>query len=110
MRINERELLGNYKENIQSLYYKINDLFESDKILPAYFGTEKNKFNGYLQKADVYALGLAIFIMLYVYSDIDVKGNADLYDLLIHMIAMDPDKRYNAVQCLSHPFLVSKKN
>ena len=60
-----------------------------------------------LQKADVYALGLAIFIMLYVYSDVDVRGNADLYDLLIHMIAMDPDKRYNAVQCLSHPFLQS---
>jgi len=109
MRINERELLGNYRENIQSLYYKINDLFVSDKILPAYFGTEKNKFNGYLQKADVYALGLAIFIMLYVYSDINVKGNADLYDLLIHMIAMDPDKRYNAVQCLSHPFLQLKE-
>jgi serine/threonine protein kinase len=109
MRINEKELLGNYKENIQALHYKINDLYESGKILPAYFGTEKNKFNGYLQKADVYALGLAIFIMLYVYSNIDVKGNADLYDLLIHMIAMDPDKRYNAVQCLSHPFLVSNK-
>ena len=109
MRINERELLGNYKENIESLYYKIYDLYESDKILPAYFGTEKNKFNGYLQKADVYALGLAIFIMLYVYSDIDVRENTELYDLLIHMIAMDPDKRYNAVQCLSHPFLQLKE-
>jgi serine/threonine protein kinase len=108
-RINERELLGNYKENIQSLYYKINNLYESGKILPAYFGTEKNKFNGYLQKADVYALGLAIFIMLYVYSNIDVRGNTELYDLLIHMIAMDPDKRYNAVQCLSHPFLQFKE-
>lgn len=107
MRINERELLGNYKENVESLYHKIFNLHKSNKILPAYFGTEKNKFNGYLQKADVYALGLAIFIMLYVYSDFDVRGNADLYDLLIHMIAMDPDKRYNAVQCLSHPFLLS---
>jgi serine/threonine protein kinase len=110
MRINERELLGDYKENIELLYQKIRDLYESGKLLPAYFGTEKNKFNGYLQKADVYGLGIAIFIMLYVYSDIDVRGNTDLYDLLIHMIAMDPDKRYNAVQCLSHPFLVGKKN
>ena len=107
MRINEGELLGNYKENTESLYHKVHNLYQSGKILPAYFGTEKNKFNGYLQKADVYALGLAIFIMLYVYSDVDVRGNADLYDLLIHMIAMDPDKRYNAVQCLSHPFLQS---
>ena len=108
MRINESKLIGNYKENVESLYHKVHDLYESDKILPAYFGTEKNKFNGYLQKADVYALGLAIFIMLYVYSDVDVKGNTELYDLLIHMIAMDPDKRYNAVQCLSHPFLQIK--
>jgi len=88
----------------------VNNLYESGKILPAYFGTEKNKFNGYLQKADIYALGIAIFIMLYVYSDFDVRGNADLYNLLIHMIAMDPDKRYNAVQCLSHPFLQTVKN
>ena len=110
IRINERELLGNYKENIDSLYYKVHNLYQSGKILPLYFGTEKNKFNGYLQKADVYALGLAIFIMLYVYSDFDVRANADLYDLLIHMIAMDPDKRYNAVQCLSHPFLQLKQH
>jgi len=109
MRINERELLGNYKENMDTLYNKIHDLYESGKILPSYFGTDKNKFNGYLQKADIYALGIAIFIMLYVYSDFDVRGNADLYDLLIHMIAMDPDKRYNAVQCLSHPFLQTVK-
>lgn len=108
MRINEREMLGNYKENVESLYHKLLNLYESDKILPAYFGTEKNKFNGYLQKADVYALGISIFIMLYVYSNYDVRSNADLYDLLIHMITMDPDKRYNAVQCLSHPFLQIK--
>lgn len=107
MRINERELLGNYNENVVSLYHKIKDLYESNKILPVYFGTENNKFNGYLQKADVYALGISIFIMLYVYSDFDVRSNADLYDLLIHMITMDPDKRYNAVQCLSHSFLQS---
>jgi serine/threonine protein kinase len=109
IRINERELLGNYKENVDSLYHKVHNLYQSGKILPLYFGTEKNKFNGYLQKADVYALGLAIFIMLYVYSDFDVRANANLYDLLIHMIAMDPDKRYNAVQCLSHPFLQANK-
>ena len=113
MRINEREMLGNYRENIQSLHHKIHELHTNSKLLPAYFGTDKNKFNGYLQKADVYALGLAIFILLYVYSEYDVRGNAELYDLLIHMIAMDPDKRFNAVQCLSHPFLQSvsgKKN
>lgn len=107
MRINERELLGNYRENIQSLHHKIHELQTTGKLLPAYFGTDKNKFNGFLQKADVYALGLAIFILLYVYSNYNVRANGELYDLLIHMIAIDPDKRYNAVQCLSHPFLQS---
>jgi serine/threonine protein kinase len=109
MRINERELLGNYGENVLALYDKIHSLYETNKIFPAYFGSDKNKFNGYLQKADVYALGIAIFIMLYIYSDVDIRANTELYDLLIHMIAMDPDKRYNAVQCLSHPYLQSAK-
>jgi serine/threonine protein kinase len=108
--INEKEMLGNYKENCINLYQKIDSLFDKDEILPIYFGTEKNKFNGYLQKADIYALGLSIFIFLYVYSDIDVRGNLQLYDLLIHMIAIDPDKRYNAVQCLSHPYFHSPSN
>lgn len=105
--INEKEMLGNYKENCINLYQKIDSLFDNNQILPIYFGTENNKFNGYLQKADIYALGLSIFIFLYVYSDIDILGNTQLYDLLIHMITIDPDKRYNAVQCLSHPYFHS---
>ena len=103
-RINEKQLLGNINENINNLYQKIKTLFDENKILPIYFGTEKNKFNGYLQKADIYSLGLSIFLALYTYSDINVRKQNDLYDLLIHMIAFDPDKRYNAVQCLSHRY------
>lgn len=111
-RINQRELLGNYTENINILYRKILSLFEQGKLLRSYFGTERNKFNGYLQKGDIYALGLTVFNFLYINSDIDVQKNHKLYDFLIHMIAMDPDKRYNAVQCLAHPFLqtVGKNN
>ena len=45
--------------------------------------------------------------MLFVYSDIDISANSQLYDLLLHMITFDPDKRYNAVQCLSHPYFHS---
>ena len=105
--INEKEILGNFRENSIALYHKIKSLFENNQILSVYFGSEKNKFNGYIQKGDVYALGLSIFNILYVYSDINVRGNDQLYDLLIHMITMDPDKRYNAVQCLSHPYFHS---
>ena len=108
MNINEKELLGNFTNNCLSLYQKVKYLFDNQQILNSYYGTEKNKFNGYLQKSDVYALGLTIFIALYIYSDIDVRNNELLYDLLIHMIAIDPDKRYNAVQCLSHPYFHSQ--
>ncbi len=105
--INQRELIGNYTENVNLLYRKLLELHEQGKLLSSYFGTERNKFNGYLQKGDIYALGLTIYNFLYLNSDIDVQKNNNLYDLLIHMIAMDPDKRYNAVKCLAHPFLQS---
>lgn len=104
MKINEQELLGDLYSNIMSLYEKIKNLYDNDKILTMFFGSEKNKFNGYLQKGDVYALGLSIFETLYFYSKINIRQHSQLYDLLIHMIALDPDKRYNAVQCLSHPY------
>lgn len=104
MKINEKELLGNLDNNIVALYEKIKTLYDNNKILPIYFGSEKNKFNGYVQKCDVYALGYTIFETLYVYSEINVRQHTHLYDLLIHMITLDPDKRYNAVQCLSHPY------
>lgn len=106
-KIDEKGLLGNLDKNAITLYEKIKSLFDNKKILPIYFGSDKNKFNGYIQKADVYALGYSIFETLYVYSEIDVRQNDKLYDLLIHMITIDPDKRYNAIQCLSHPYFHS---
>ena len=94
---------------IDTLYDKIKSLYEKDKILFAYFGSDTNKYNGFLQKADVYALGLSIYETLYRYSEINVKSNEKLYDLLLHMIDMNPDKRYNIVQCLGHPYFTLKK-
>jgi serine/threonine protein kinase len=101
--INERELLGNLQANISAIYAKIKSIWDT-KISSAYFGTDKNKFNGYVQKADIYALGLSIFETLYKYSNIPVRNDPKLYDLLIHMIAFDPDKRFNGIQCLAHPY------
>jgi serine/threonine protein kinase len=104
MKINEKDLLGNLDNNINALYEKIQNLYNNNKILQIYFGSVKNKFNGYIQKSDIYALGYSIFETLYIYSEINVQQHTKLYDLLIHMMAFDPDKRYNAVQCLSHPY------
>jgi serine/threonine protein kinase len=102
--INEIQLLGDLNTNILALFKKIKTLFITNRILPIFFGTDNNKFNGYVQKADVYALGYNIFNMLLNHSNFDIQSDPELYDLLIHMIAMDPDKRFNAVQCISHPY------
>ena len=107
--INEKEMITNMSSNINTLYKKIKYLYDNNKLLETYFGSDTNKYNGYLQKADVYALGLSIYETLYKYSEINVKKNETLYDLLIHMIDINPDKRFNVVQCLSHPYFTGKK-
>ena len=107
LRINEKEILNNLNKDIDILYDKIKFLVDKDKILEVYFGSKTKIYNGYLQKGDVYALGISMFETLYHYSHIDTKSNKNLYDLLSNMIKIDPDKRYNAIQCLSHPYFTS---
>jgi serine/threonine protein kinase len=81
-----------------------NDL-KNKTFLPKYFGSQENKFNGYLQKADVYALGMAMYEFLEVFTDfINVKKDIKLHNLLINMIQFHPDKRYNVTDCLNHPY------
>jgi len=112
--INEKSIIekmesdSNSNSIVETLYKKNKYLYEKGRLLESYFGSETNKYNGYLQKADVYALGLSIYETLYKYSEINVKGNEKLYDLLLHMIDMNPDKRYNIVQCLGHPYFSGK--
>ena len=109
--IDEKIIISKLAATIDALYKKIKYLYEKDRLLLDYFGSDKNKFNGYLQKADVYALGLSIYETLYKYSNINIKKNDDykvLYDLLSHMIEMNPDTRYNIVQCLSHSYFTGK--
>jgi len=107
--INEKEIIANMKSTINTLYKKIKNLYDKDKLLFAYYGSDTNKYNGYLQKADVYALGITIYETLYRYGEINVKNNVQLYDLLMHMIDMNSDKRYNIVQCIGHPYFTGKK-
>ena len=107
--INEKQMLLKVDFIISELYIKIKNLYEKEKLLFAYFGNDANKYNGFLQKADVYALGLSIYETLYKYSEINVKTNEKLYDLLLHMIDLNYEKRYNIVQCLGHPYFTGKK-
>jgi serine/threonine protein kinase len=72
-----------------------------------YFGT--NKYDGYLQKSDIYGLGINIYKSLYYYNKIDIQRKyPQLYDLLMNMIKFDPDERYNVLQCLNHPYFTKQ--
>ena len=110
-RIGEKSIVNNIDNNISNIYMKIKNMYNmynKNRILNVYFGSDNNKFNGYLQKADVYALGLSIYDTLYRYSEINVKKNEALHSLLLNMIELDPDKRYNIVQCLGHSYFTEK--
>ena len=109
-RIEEKNMLSKLQENIYSLTKKISHLIENDILLDKYFGTNTTQlYNGYLQKADVYALGMTIFdsLQLKKHSNVDVRENKLLYDLLLKMIDIDPDKRYNVIQCINHPYFAN---
>jgi len=106
-RIEEKNMLSNLQENINSLTIKIHHLIDNNKLLDKYFGINTTHlYNGYLQKADVYALGITIFdsLQLKNHSNVDVREHQLLYDLLLKMIVIDPDKRYNVVECIHHPY------
>ena len=103
-------MLSNLQENINALIKKIQYLIDNNKLLDKYFGTNTTQlYNGYLQKADVYALGITIFdtLQLKKHSTVDVRENKLLYDLLLKMIDIDPDKRYNVIQCINHPYFAN---
>ena len=103
-RIKEKKTITNLQNKLSSIYNHILELYNEKKLLDTYFGTDTNKQNGYLQKADIYALGLSIYEGLYAYSKIDVRTNIKLHDLLMNMLNINPEKRYNVSQCLSHPY------
>ena len=112
-RIKEKDMISTLKDNIALLYTKILYLYDNNKLLDKYFGTNTTTiYNGYMQKADVYALGISMFdtLQLEKHSNIDVRENKELYNLLLKMIEIDPDKRYNVIQCINHPYFLEKSN
>ena len=95
---------------IEEVYNNILYHFKNKTILDIYFGSNtkirnNNILDGYLQKADVYALGCSMYDFLLINSTIiDVKKNIKLHHLLKKMIHPDPKKRYNILDCLKHPY------
>ena len=100
------DLLHNYHANLNALYDKFLQQYDNNTLLKKYFGSGDNKYNGYLQKGDVFGLGISM-IELFSYirkNNPHITIPAALYDLLIKMIAFDPEDRYNVNQCLAHPY------
>lgn len=95
------------KQNTRTLIKKIRKSFINGTILTKYFGNDK--FNGYVHKSDVYALGITFYEILHKYchgnpSCFNLKNNPKLTHLIKNMIDLDPDKRYNVIKCLQHPY------
>lgn len=107
--LNYPQGLNGFDDARDNIFTHVLNLFKNNKILPSYFGSDKNKFNGFLQKGDVYALGACIFETLKEhkqYIDTNFQIPELLRDLLLNMLKFDPRDRYNAIQCLNHPFVV----
>ena len=109
-RIEETSMINTLTEKVNIMINKIQYLYDTNKLIDKYYGLNNtSKYNGYLQKADVYALGITIFdtLQLKKYSNIDVRENKtenSIYDLLLKMIALNPDERYNVIECINHPY------
>ena len=110
--VNKQEhitLLSKLNEETRKLIEKLDYLYTNDrqKLLDKCYGINNvNKYNGYIQKSDVYALGMSIFDTLeYEHnSNVDVRQNELLYDLLLKMIDLNPETRYNVIECINHPY------
>ena len=99
---------SNYKDMRHKLYNEYKTLYnnnEKQKILNKYFGIT-HILDGNIQKQDIFGLGVTIYTFISVYNNkTNRKKNIQLFDLLHHMIDNDPDKRYNVIKCLNHPYL-----
>ena len=102
--------ITNFKHIKTKVYNNIKKIYNNSSytgrqnLLNKYYGNT-NILNGYLQKSDIYSLGLTIyeFVNSYILQT-DGRKNIQLYDLIYHMIKFDPEERYNVIQCLQHPY------
>ena len=103
----------NYKKTLTDIYNKNIKYIMYDKrsvILHKYYGIDTtDKYSGYLQKSDIYALGLTLYTFVTFYNKYyKLNKNTQLFDLLYKMIEIDTDKRYNVINCLRHPYIENK--
>jgi serine/threonine protein kinase len=93
---------------VLELFERIDSEFNDKTILNKYFGSDELNFiNGYVQKIDVYSLGVSIYEFLFITELINLNDNPKLKDLLKNMMMFDPAKRYNILECLRHPYFTN---
>jgi serine/threonine protein kinase len=90
---------------VKTLYTEIKMLFQQKKILSKYYGTLEDPLNGYLQKNDIYSLGITLYEFLFIFTDVvNIKSELLLHNLLKKMIELNPENRLNVLQCLNHQY------
>ena len=71
--IDKYKLLNYFNLDIKELYIKIQKEIANNTVFDSYFGIDTNvnygKYNGYLQKGDIYALGISICDFLKTYNN-----------------------------------------
>ena len=101
-----------YKKTIfDKVYNDIKTHYDKKTIIDAYFGIDSvSTKNGYLQKGDVFALGITMYeYLLHTHSRHFFDKNTKLHHLLKYMIHPDPEQRYNVNECLNHSYFTPLK-
>ena len=81
-------------QDIYKLLIKLLIQHRKGKLL----SNHKRVYDGYMYKADIFALGLTFK----KYYDAFNINNNKIENLIKHMLLPNPDKRYNVNQCLKH--------
>ena len=80
--------------DIHNLLIKLLIQYKKGRLLL----NHKRHYDGYMYKADVFALGLSFKKF---YDALKINNNK-IENLIKHMVQPNPDKRYNVNQCLKH--------
>ena len=101
--------IHNYNNTILNIYNEYHKYIDnnnniSNVLINKYYGIP-DKYNGYIQKTDIYALGITLYELIIIYNKRYNKViNRQLEHLLHNMVNIDANMRFNVIECLQHPY------